>query len=68
MKLTEVKYLSDLPIYFRMSKRKFNYLLYCVHIESNYDEYVIPKKNGDERIIDVPNKYLHYMQSIRSAL
>ncbi len=64
MKLTEVKYLSDLPIYFRMSKKKFNFLLYCVHIESNYDERSIPKKNGDKRIIDVPNKYLHYMQSI----
>lgn len=46
----------------KISNKVLSYVLYIQKIENSYKEFIIPKKNGKDRIIHAPEDNLKYIQ------
>lgn len=61
--INEIKNRNELADLLGIQRQRLTYLLYVKGLDNMYTSFSIPKKNGDSRIINAPNKELKYIQS-----
>ena len=59
---SEIETRKDLAVLLGVSYKNLNYLLYGLGVETQYNVFSIPKKNGGERTIAAPKKILKKIQ------
>lgn len=63
-KFSDIKSRNELADFLKVPRKKLSYILYVVSPESCYHSFEIPKKCGDMRKINAPNKDLKYVQKM----
>ena len=64
MKINDLKNREDLAKFLGIELKKLTYVLYKRKVENFYDTFSIPKKNGEDRIINAPKDNLKYILKI----
>lgn len=64
MKINDLKNRDDLAKFLKIELKKLTYILYKKKVENFYETFSIPKKNGEERIINAPKDNLKYILKI----
>lgn len=64
MKINDLKNRDDLAKFLKIELKNLTYILYKKKVENFYETFSIPKKNGEERIINAPKDNLKYILKI----
>ena len=62
MELSDIYTRNDLADFLGIKRGKLTHILYIQRVDTMYSTFSIPKKNGDERIINAPNDDLKQIQ------